>query len=197
MRMKVMITNLSQHLRKCLEHSRENVLYVATTAHWNAPTKGNQNAIDIETQSLNTAWNVTIKDWYDSFLRHEQTSSILYLNLTLVCDIISISGYISQLPCLKNRPVGLYELEGVLYVWSGKLPGDNEERNTVIQICRTLKPLDRWVCKMLLFSGLQDGWVYKMLLFSGLKKKPEIKPVDWNLSRALARKSTELTWKTM
>ena len=117
MRMKVMITNLSQHLRKCLEHSRENVLYVATTAHWNAPTKGNQNAIDIETQSLNTAWNVTIKDWYDSFLRHEQTSSILYLNLTLVCDIISISGYISQLPCLKNRPVGLYELEGVLYVW--------------------------------------------------------------------------------
>ena len=171
MRMKVMITNLSQHLRKCLEHSRENVLYVATTAHWNAPTKGNQNAIDIETQSLNTAWNVTIKDWYDSFLRHEQTSSILYLNLTLVCDIISISGYISQLPCLKNRPVGLYELEGVLYVWSGKLPGENEERNTVIQICRTLKPPDRWVCKMLLFSGLKDRWVYKMLLFSGLKKK--------------------------
>ena len=194
MRMKVMITNLSQHLRKCLEHSRENVLYVATTAHWNAPTKGNQNAIDIKTRSLNTAWNVTIKDWYDSFLRSEQTSSILYLNLTLVCDIISISGYISQLPCLKNRPVGLYELEGVLYVWSGKLSGENEERNTVIQICRTLKPPDRWVCKMLLFSGLKDRWVYKMLLFSGLKKKkPEIKPVDWNLSRALARKSTELT----
>ena len=171
MRMKVMITNLSQHLRKCLEHSRENVLCVATTAHWNVPTKGNQSAIDIETQSLNTAWNVTIKDWYDSFLRQEQTSSILYLNLTLVCDIISISGYISQLPCLKNRPVGLYELEGVLYVWSGKLSGENEERNTVIQICRTLKPPDRWVCKMLLFSGLKDRWVYKMLLFSGLKKK--------------------------